>query len=398
MATPGSASHQRTNEAYGGKLINLLATGERAAELEGEARRLPILRLNAFELSDLEMLTIGAFSPLEGFMSQVDYDSVVRRMRLASALPWTLPITLAVSPDQAQSLKSGTRRVALADSDGQPLAVMSVEGVFTYDRETEAREVFRTTESAHPGVEYVRSRGDWLAGGRVETFRRPNGDRPSKHRLDPADTRRIFAERGWKTVVGFQTRNPVHRAHEYIQKTALEMVDGLLLHPIAGETKSDDVSLEVRLRCYEVLIENYFPKDRVLLALNPASMRYAGPREAIFHAIVRRNFGCTHFIVGRDHAGVGNYYGPYDAQKLFGEFDRGELGITPLFFETSFFCRLCGGMATNKTCGHDTAWRVILSGTQVRAMLREGRPLPPEFSRPEVAQVLQEAFRERDFS
>jgi sulfate adenylyltransferase len=381
------------NEPHGGWLVDRLVEGDEALEMEAEARNLPAILLNPFELSDLEMLAIGGFSPLDGFMCRADYESVLRQMRLVNGRAWTLPITLAVSEDVAESLR-GKARIALADAAGQPLAVMNAKEIFPYDRENEALLSFRTTDRSHPGVAYVTSRGGWAIGGPVEVFRRPSSGNYSKHRLDPADTRRIFAERGWKTVVGFQTRNPVHRAHEYIQKTALEIVDGLLLHPIAGETKSDDISLEVRMKCYEVLLENYYPHDRVLLALNPASMRYAGPREAIFHALVRKNFGCTHFIVGRDHAGVGNFYGPYDAQKIFEEFDPTELGITPLFFENTFYCRKCAGMASPKTCGHGPEARVVLSGTQVRNILRDGGQLPPEFTRPEVAEVLHEAYVE----
>jgi sulfate adenylyltransferase len=379
------------NEPHGGWLTERLVTGDLAAELEAEAPRLPAIRLNPFELSDLEMLAIGGFSPLDGFLGRDDYESVLRQMRLVNGLAWTMPITLAVTAEVVQSLH-GQDRVALTDGTGQPVAVLTVNETFPYDRELEARLVFRTNEQAHPGVAYITSRGDWLVGGPVEVFRRPGSGNFSKYRFDPADTRRIFAERGWKTVVGFQTRNPVHRAHEYIQKTALEIVDGLLLHPIAGETKSDDISLEVRMRCYEVLLENYYPQDRVLLALNPASMRYAGPREAIFHALVRKNFGCTHFIVGRDHAGVGSYYGPYDAQRIFAEFDPLELGITPLFFENTFYCRKCAGMASPKTCGHGPEERVVLSGTQVRNILRDGGQLPAEFTRAEVAEVLHDAY------
>ncbi len=380
------------NQPHGGKLINRLAAPERAAELEAQARALPVVALNAFELSDLEMLAIGGFSPLEGFMTRPDLESVVRHQRLASGLAWSLPVTLAVSEAQAREL-SARGRAALAAPDGERLALLEIEEVFRFDRQEEAREIFRTTETKHPGVQYLYSRGEVYVGGRIEVFRRPR--RPFSHyRLDPADTRRIFDARGWTAIVGFQTRNPVHRAHEYIQKMALEIVDGLLLHPIAGETKSDDVSLEVRLRCYEALIQNYYPKDRVLLALNPASMRYAGPREAVFHALIRKNFGCTHFIVGRDHAGVGGYYGPYDAQKIFDEFSPTELGIQPLFFEHTFYCRSCDGIASPKTCGHGADVRVILSGTQVRAILREGGELPSEFTRPEVADVLYEAFRD----
>ena len=381
-------------EPHGGRLINRMVSGEKAAVLDAEARALPVIQLNPFEVSDLEMLAIGAYSPLEGFMTSADYSRVISGKRLANGLPWTLPITLAVNKEKAESLKHAAR-AALADASGALLAVLEIHDVFQYDREAESVAVFRTANGDHPGARYVASRGDWIVGGPVEVFRRPNSEAHPKYRLDPADTRRIFAERGWNTVVGFQTRNPVHRAHEYIQKAALEIVDGLLLHPIGGETKSDDISLDVRLRCYEVLLENYYPHDRALLALNPASMRYAGPREAIFHALIRKNFGCTHFIVGRDHAGVGNYYGPYDAQKIFSEFEAGELGITPLFFEHTFYCRECTGMASQKTCGHAKESRVNLSGTQVRNVLREGGQLPPEFTRPEVAAVLHQAFSQQ---
>jgi sulfate adenylyltransferase len=380
------------NEPHGGRLVTRLVDGERAAQLAAEAQGLPVVRMNPFETSDLEMLAIGAFSPLEGFMGQADYQSVLLNKRLANGLAWTLPIALAVSSEEAKGLANKSR-VALADSSGARLAILNLQSIFAYDRDAESQHVFRTTEMAHPGVAYLATRGDRYLAGPVEVFRLPADREFLEWRLTPTDTRKAFAERGWNTVVGFQTRNPVHRAHEYIQKTAMETVDGLLLHPIGGETKSDDVSLGVRMRCYQVLLENYYPRDRVLLALNPASMRYAGPREAIFHALVRKNFGCTHFIVGRDHAGVGKYYGPYDAQKIFSEFQPSELGITPLFFENSFYCRKCLGMASPKTCGHDESTRVLLSGTQVRNMLRDGGQLPPEFSRPEVAEVLHEAFQ-----
>jgi sulfate adenylyltransferase len=381
------------NEPHGGRLVNRLAAGQRAAALEAEARGLPVVRLNPFETTDLEMLAIGAFSPLEGFMTRADYASVLRDTRLANGLPWSLPITLSVTAAEGEML-SRHQRVALADSQGDRLAVLEIEDIFTYDRAAEARQVFRTNETAHPGVAYLATRGELYLGGRVEVFRLPGGREFPESRLTPAETRKIFAERRWRTVVGFQTRNPVHRAHEYIQKSALEIVDGLLLHPIGGETKSDDISLAVRMRCYQVLLDHYYPRERVLLALNPASMRYAGPREAIFHALVRKNFGCTHFIVGRDHAGVGKFYGPHDAQKIFSEFKPGELGITPLFFENSFYCRRCAGMASRKTCGHDAQHRVVLSGTEVRAILRDGGQLPPEFTRPEVAEILHEAFQD----
>ncbi|MBI1886470.1 MAG: sulfate adenylyltransferase [Chloroflexi bacterium] len=383
-----------TIPAHGGRLVNPIAEGEEREALLERAGSLPAVLLSPRLISDLEMLAIGGYSPLEGFMGKEDYRRVVDEMRLAGGLVWPMPVTLPVSADEAEGLTEGTG-VALQDESGRLLAVLDLQEVFLYDKRHEAEEVYRTTDDAHPGVAAVYAQGDVLLAGRVTVVNRPRHDDFPQHRLDPARTRAAFAERGWRTVVGFQTRNPVHRAHEYIQKCALETVDGLLLHPIVGETKDDDIPADVRMRCYEVLLERYYPADRVLLAVNPAAMRYAGPREAIFHALVRKNFGCTHFIVGRDHAGVGNYYGPFDAQRIFEEFGPGELGITPMFFDNTFYCHACFGMASAKTCPHDDEARVILSGTQVREMLKSGVAPPPEFTRPEVAQVLMEAMQER---
>lgn len=377
---------------HGGRLVNRIAPPHLAAELLERVPGLPAIQLTPWTLSDLELIAVGAYSPLEGFMGRADYQCVVREMRLASGLPWSLPITLAVEREIAQLLDEGDD-VALLDLDGQPVAILHLEEIYEYDKEEEARRVFRTTETAHPGVAALYARGDVLLGGPITLIRWPNGREFAEYRWGPAQTRAAFLQRGWRTVVGFQTRNPIHRAHEFIQKTALEVVDGLLLHPLVGETKSDDVPADVRMRCYQVLLEGYYPRDRVLLAVLPAAMRYAGPREAVFHALVRKNYGCTHFIVGRDHAGVGNYYGPFDAQHIFKEFRPEELGITPLFFDNAFYCRRCEGMATAKTCAHGDADRVILSGTQVRRMLGEGQMPPPEFTRPEVARVLIEAMR-----
>ncbi len=383
-----------TIPAHGGELIDLTVRGDEREALRERAAGLPALRLNPRTVSDLELLGNGGFSPLKGFMGRADYDPVVESMRLASGLPWSIPVTLAVSREEAKGLREGSE-VALADEAGNVLAVMALAEQFDYDKRREARDVYRTEDEAHPGVAAIYRQGDVLLGGGVRVIDLPPHDDFPPYRLTPAQTRAAFAERGWRTVVGFQTRNPVHRAHEYIQKCALETVDGLLLHPLVGETKGDDIPAGVRMRCYEVLLELYYPADRVLLSVNPAAMRYAGPREAIFHALVRKNYGCTHFIVGRDHAGVGEYYGSYDAQRIFSEFAPGELGVTPMMFDNTFFCKRCAGMVSAKTCPHSAEDRVTLSGTQVREMLKGGLAPPPEFSRPEVAEVLIQAMQER---
>jgi ATP sulfurylase len=331
-------------------------------------------------------------SPLTGFMRQLDYQTVVDSMRLSDGLVWPLPVTLAVTAEQAGKIREGSE-IALTDPTGKAVALMHVTELYTYDKKREAELVFGTTDQAHPGVARIYAQGDVLAGGPVWVIDRPNQDSFGEYRLTPRETRELFDERGWKSVVAFQTRNPVHRAHEYLQKVALEMVDGLLLHPLVGATKSDDVAADVRVRTYEEILGKYYPGDRVLLSAFPAAMRYAGPREAIFHAICRKNYGCTHFIVGRDHAGVGTYYGTYDAQRVFDQFAPDEIGIVPLKFEHSFFCRACDNMASPKTCPHDSSQHVVLSGTKVREMLVSGELPPAEFTRPEVARILMEAYR-----
>ncbi|MBI3753693.1 MAG: sulfate adenylyltransferase [Deltaproteobacteria bacterium] len=379
-------------EPHGGKLVNRILEGKEREDLAEKAQKLKKVHLNEREISDIEMIAIGAFSPLEGFMKKDDYHSVMDNMKLSDGLPWTIPITLSVTKDEAKNLKEG-EEVSLVNKEGEMLAVLHIEEKFSHDKEKEAVQIYGTKDMAHPGVAKVFEMGDTLLGGSVSVIHRVKQENFLKYRLDPKETRQLFKEKGWKRVVGFQTRNPIHRAHEYIQKCALEVVDGLMIHPIVGETKGDDVPAAVRVKCYEVLLENYYPKDRTVLVVNPAAMRYAGPKEAIFHALIRKNYGCTHFIVGRDHAGVGNYYGTFDAHYIFDEFDPLEIGITPMFFDHTFYCKKCEGMASYKSCPHDSSHHVTLSGTKVREMLRAGTMPPHEFSRPEVAKVLIEAMR-----
>lgn len=377
---------------HGGELIiNMATEAERPALIE-RAKGLPQVTVGSRQLADLEMLANGAYSPLGGFMTRADYLNVVDTMHLANGLPWSIPITLSVDTEQANSIKEGSQ-IALLNGEGALQAVMTVEEKYGYDKEHEASKVYRTTEDAHPGVKVLYAQGDVLLGGPVRVVAlQPQAF--AQYRYTPTQSRKLFEERGWKRIVAFQTRNPVHRAHEYIQKCALETVDGLYLHPLVGDTKGDDIPASVRMRCYEALLENYYPTDRVIMGVLPAAMRYAGPREAVFHSLMRKNYGCSHFIVGRDHAGVGNYYGTYDAHHIFANFDPAKLGITPMFFDHTFFCRVCDSMASSKTCPHSNEDHVTLSGTKVRQMLQAGQMPPREFSRPEVAQILIEAMKQ----
>jgi len=381
---------------HGGVLIDRVMRGEVKEAVRERAKEMIKVPLDPMGLSDVEMIATGAFSPLTGFMRRADYDRCIDEMRLANGVVWSVPVTLAVEKDLGDCVQEG-QEVALCE-DERILAVMEVAEKYPYNRkvkEREARQVYRTDEEAHPGVARLYGRGDVLLGGDIWLVDWPSAIKSEfpELRHTPAETRRMFARRGWRSVVGFQTRNPIHRAHEYIQKTALEIVDGLFLHPLVGETKKDDIPADVRIASYQTILRDYYPAERVLLGVFPAAMRYAGPREAIFHAIARQNYGCTHFIVGRDHAGVGDYYGTYDAQNIFDEFSPGDIGITPFRFEHAFYCKKCKTIVSAKTCPHEKDDWVYLSGTQVREMLERGEMLPEEFTRPEVARVLLEGVQ-----
>jgi sulfate adenylyltransferase len=376
---------------YGGSLVDRVLVGEAAQEARRRAATLPRVDIPSHTLSDLYLIGVGALSPLTGFMGQADYEAVLERTTLANGLPWAVPVTLPARAQDVAGVSAGDE-VALIAPDGELAGLLRVEEIFTWDATREAQAVYATSDPAHPGVARLFASGDVLLAGPIEYLYEHDISGFPELNLTPAEVRADLDRRGWKTVVGFQTRNPVHRAHEYLQKCAMESVDGLLLHPLVGDTKSDDVPADVRVDCYRVLLERYYPQQRVLLSVLPAAMRYAGPKEAIHHAIMRRNYGCTHFIVGRDHAGVGNYYGTYAAQEIFDTIDLAALGIAPLKFEHAFFCRACEQMVTPKTCPHGKDQHVFLSGTQVRAYLAEGQRPPAEFTRPEVADVLMRAY------
>jgi sulfate adenylyltransferase len=373
-----------TIKPHGGRLVNRLKRID-PSEIHG----LEKVNLDHRNALDIDLIAVGAYSPLEGFMTNDDYTAVVERMRLSDYVPWSIPITLAVSQDRAKDLKEGDD-IALVHGNGsdETYGILHLEEKYPYNKKLEAEKVYKTADIAHPGVNHLMNQEDVLLGGKIDSVKRITFSSYLKYRFDPADTRQMFSDLGWRTVVGFQTRNPIHRAHEYLTKCALEMVDGLFIHPLVGATKKDDISSKVRMKCYKAMMDNYYPKDRTLLGLFPAAMRYAGPREAIFHALVRKNYGCTHFTVGRDHAGVGDYYGTFDAQKIFYEFEACEIGIVPLFFEHVFYCNQCGHMASLKTCDHSQDKRVFLSGTKVRETLDRGELLPKEFTRPEIAKIL----------
>jgi sulfate adenylyltransferase len=375
-------------DPHGGKLVNRVLAGHEGQLAATQAASYRSVTLSPREQFDLEMIAIGAFSPLSGFMGSADFARVCKEMRLANGTVWPIPVTLSPADDVAASIKPGDK-LALKDSKNRLLGTMTVRERYPHDKELEVPNVYKTTDEAHPGVAQIRRQGNWCIAGEVDVITTTHEPEFAEFRLPPARTREAFASKGWSTVAAFQTRNPIHRSHEYLTKVALEMTDGLLIHPLVGETKSDDIPADVRMQCYRVLIDNYYNKDRTMLSVMPLAMRYAGPREAVLHTLIRKNYGVTHFIVGRDHAGVGNYYGTYDAQKIFDQFDvPKEIGVTILKFEHTAWCKTCAAVVSSKTCPHGPDHKVAPSGTKVRELLKSGQRPPAEFSRPEIADIL----------
>ncbi len=379
---------------HGGRLISLLVEEDKKPEEIERAKHLPAVRTSSRETSDLIMMAIGAFSPLTGFMGEKDYKRVVEEMRLSDGTLWPIPITLSVSKEEADSFPIGAEIALIDDESDEMMGTLKIEEKFPYDKKEEARLVYRTDDEAHPGVRKVYEQQDILLSGPVQVL----SEGPYPHTFGdyygrPVTTRAIFEEKGWTTIAAFQTRNPIHRSHEYCTKIALEVCDGILIHPLVGKLKADDIPADIRMKCYEVLLQNYYPKDRVVLKVYPMEMRYGGPREAVLHAIFRQNYGCSHLIVGRDHAGVGNYYGPFDAQSIFDDIDDDDLHLRPLKIDWTFWCYKCDGMASMKTCPHSKEDRVLISGTKLREMLANGEMPPKEFSRPEVAEILMDYYK-----
>lgn len=383
--------HNNLIQPHGGKLVDCSLRGyERQSALEN-AHALPRVTLSERNLADLECIATGVYSPLDGFVSEAEYNNIVNDMHLSNGLAWSIPVTLQVSEAVSDKCRLDTE-IALTHSNGDILAIMTITSKFKPDQDYEAKKVYLTTEDNHPGVRGLRTAGEVYLGGSITLVNDILHNDFLNYRLIPSATRSEFVKRQWKTIVAFQTRNPIHRAHEYITKTALEIVDGLFINPLVGLTKPDDIPANVRLQCYKTLLDKYYPRNRTFLSVFPAAMRYAGPREAIMHAIARQNYGCTHFIIGRDHAGVGSYYGSYDAQHIFDEFGRGEIEIVPMKFEHAFYCTRTQSIATAKTSPSSVEEQIHLSGTKVREMLRSGKFPPPEFTRPEVAEILMAAM------
>jgi sulfate adenylyltransferase len=379
---------------HGGILKPLLLDGTELEDAKNNAKDFPVVRLNSRETSDLIMLAMGAFSPLDGFMREKDYLGVVNNMQMTDGTMWPIPITLSISKEQAKDLRVGDNIALVDDESDELMGSMVIEEKFDYDKKHEAIQVFRTDDEQHPGVAKIYEQHDVYLGGPVKVFSEgPYPNMYGEHYARPAETRAIFEEKGWIRIAGFQTRNPIHRSHEYVTKIAMEVSDGVLIHPLVGKLKPGDIPADVRMKCYTTLIDKYYVKENVVLKVYPMEMRYGGPREALLHAIFRQNFGCSHLIIGRDHAGVGSYYGPFDAQKIFDEIPKDALQIKPLNIDWTFWCHGCGEMASMKTCPHGKEDRVLISGTKVREMLSNGEMPPEEFTRPEIGQILMDYYQ-----
>jgi len=371
---------------HGGKLVNRVLDSKAAEATKAAAKSYKQVTLSPREQGDLELLAIGGFSPLTGFMGEKDFKSVCSNMRLANGLVWPIPVILSPADDVTAGINVGDT-IALNDSKGQLLGTMKVTEKYTHDKKLEAK-VYGTDDEKHPGAQVTAKQGNFCLAGEIDVVSINNDPEFPEFRLKPEQTRKAFADKGWSTVAAFQTRNPIHRSHEYLTKCALEMTDGLLIHPVVGETKADDIPAKTRMECYTTLVNNYYSKDRTMLSVMPLAMRYAGPREAVLHTLIRKNYGISHFIVGRDHAGVGNYYGTYDAQKIFDNFKPEEVGVTILKFEHTAWCKKCEAIVSSKTCPHGPEDKIAPSGTKVRELLKAGERPPMEFSRPEIADIL----------
>lgn len=381
-------------DPHGGYLVDRIIYEDDKQRYINKCKNLHKLILNKNQLIELENIATGLYSPLEGFMNKKDYESVIKNMRLNNGEVWTMPIVLDVDEGIASNLKINSE-IALIDKNKKLYGTLYLKEKYKYNKEKEAKLVYQTTDKNHPGIANLYKRKEILLGGNITLINRIEYNNFLIYRIDPKYTREYFKNKNWKTIVGFQTRNPIHRAHEYLQKCALEIVDGLFISPLIGQTKSDDVPLEYRLKSYEEVINKIYPASRAMMSVFPVAMRYAGPKEAIFHAICRKNYGCTHFIIGRDHAGVGNYYGTYDAQKIFDNFTKEEIGITPLKFDHAFYCKKCESMATIKTCPHSRQEHIFLSGTKVRELLQQGIKPPKEITRLEVSKILIESYQNK---
>ena len=381
---------------HGGKLIPLLASEDKKNEYLEEAKELDAIKVNSKECSDIVMLATGAFSPLEGFIGKEDYRNVLNDMVLKNGVLWPIPVTLSCSKEEANDIKEGQKISILNFETNEIMGIMTVQEKYEYDKNREAKAVFGTEDHKHPGVQKLFEQGDVYLAGDITGL--SEGGFPGRFSefARPAETREIFAQKGWETVVAFQTRNPIHRSHEYLTKVALEIFDGIFIHPIVGLLKEGDIPADVRLQCYKALLANYYPEDKVVLKVYPMEMRYAGPREAVLHAIIRQNFGCTHLIVGRDHAGVGDYYGPFDAQNIFDTLPKNSLTIRPLKMDWTFWCYKCSSMASLSTCPHDKSDHLMIAGTQLREMLSKGERAPEEFSRPEVLDILIDHYSKKN--